>query len=757
MTRTDLPVYSWLPAGSYEQALDRTSGAYGIEPEYWDIWGRHHVASGAIRKSILASLGVDTGNLETLDNAASSRALSDWAGLLPPTIVIGESEFASSGVPISVPASLAIGCASFILTWEDGSSSSISVDLERLPVSGEAIFDSRCFIGKRVIFPEAPRLGYHTLSVRIASAEGSLQAQTRLIVAPDRAYQPDWLRAGGRAAGIGISLYGLRSTRNWGCGDTTDLEMFCDWAAGLGVDFVALNTLHAIPNRQPYNTSPYLPNCAFYRNLIYLDIERIEEFQSSRAVQRLLREPGIQSEIAALRASETVEYERVQHVKLLFLKLLFREFLREWKRGAPRSHAFVDYAAAEGDLLGKYALHEAIWETIHRRDNTVWNWHSWPEPFRDPDSPETHAFAQAHPNRILFFKYIQWQLDLQLAHAQKHALDCGMRIGLYHDLALATDRFGADLWAHRPFYASGASVGAPPDDFSPNGQDWGFPPPNSERHFQDGYRLFADSIRQASRHGGALRIDHVMRFFRLYWIPEGLDAATGAYIRDRYEDLIRVLALESVRNRTIVIGEDLGTVPDFVRETLGAFGIFSYRLFYFEQDASKQFRPPDAYPRQALVSAATHDLPTLAGFWRNRDIEARRAAGLLPGGPPYDGALADRVREKQKILDLLFRLDLVPSFLPREAAQIPELTGELHSAIVGFLASTPSQLLLLNQEDLFKDPDQQNLPGSTSEYPNWRHKMRFLVEELGQKPASDFAAMFENWLLRSGRRPPHMK
>lgn len=757
MTRIDPPVYSWAPANNYEQALDRTSRAYGIEPEYWDIWGNHHVASEAIRKSILASLNVNPGSPETLDNAASSRALADWSGLLPPTIVIGESEFAGSGVPISVPASLAIGRASFILTWEDGSSSSISVDLEHLPVSGEAILESRRFIRKRVIFPEVPRLGYHSLSVRIASAEGPVQAHTRLIIAPDRAYQTDWLRAGERAAGIGISLYGLRSARNWGCGDTTDLEMFCDWAGVVGVDFVALNPLHAIPNRQPYNTSPYLPNCAFYRNLIYLDIERIEEFQSSQAARRLFQEPTVQSGIAALRASETVEYERVQHIKLFFLKLLFREFLRERKRGSPRSRAFAGYVAAEGDLLEKYALHEALWQAIHQQNKTVWNWHSWPEPFHDPDSPQTLAFAQAHPNRILFFKYIQWQLDLQLARAQQHALDCGMRIGLYHDLALATDRFGADLWAHRTFYASGARVGAPPDDFSPNGQDWGFPPPNSEQHFQDGYRLFADSIRQASRHGGALRIDHVMRFFRLYWIPEGLDAANGAYVRDRYEDLIRVLALESVRNRTIVIGEDLGTVPDFVRDTLDAFGIFSYRLFYFEQDANKQFHLPDAYPRQALVSAATHDLPTLAGFWRNRDIEARRAAGLLPAGPAYDGALADRAREKQKILDLLFFLDLVPSSLPRDAAQIPELTGELHSAIIGFLASTPSQLLLLNQEDLFKDLDQQNLPGSTSEYPNWRHKMRFFVEELDQKPASDFAAMFENWLLRSGRQPTHMK
>jgi 4-alpha-glucanotransferase len=353
----------------------------------------------------------------------------------------------------------------------------------------------------------------------------------------------------------------------------------------------------------------------------------------------------------------------------------------------------------------------------------------------------------------LFYKYIQWQLDQQFAAAQEEAQRGGLSIGLYHDLALATDRFGADLWAHRSFFVSGSRVGSPPDGFSPKGQDWAFPPPNSERHYEDGYRLFAESIRKNLRHGGALRIDHVMRFFHLFWIPDGMEALEGTYVRDRHEDLLRILALESVRNKVLIVGEDLGTVPDEVREALHRFGILSYRLLYFEQDRNGSMRRPEEYPRDALVSATTHDLPTLAGFWLGRDIEARRGAGLLLDDATYRQMLADRSREKQKLLDLLTVLKLLPEWFPRNADDVPDLTGELHNAIVGFLVSTPSKLMVLNQEDLLKETEQQNLPGSTAEYPNWRRKMRCTVEELWESPeVQAFTRMFRGWLERTGRK-----
>jgi 4-alpha-glucanotransferase len=342
---------------------------------------------------------------------------------------------------------------------------------------------------------------------------------------------------------------------------------------------------------------------------------------------------------------------------------------------------------------------------------------------------------------------------LQLAAAQEHARAKGLSIGLFHDLALATDRCGADLWAYRPFYVNGCRVGAPPDGFSPKGQDWSFPPPNSEHHRETGYALFAESVRQNCRHAGALRIDHVMRFFRLYWIPETVDPTRGAYVRDYFEDLLHILALESVRNKVVVVGEDLGTVTDEIRRALDRFGLFGYKVLYFEKNNRNEFRRQHEYATQAVVASSTHDLPTMAGFWLARDIEARHAAGLLLDEAAYRQQLAERGREKQKLLDTLFAAGLLPHWTPRRAEYLPELTGELHNAIVGWLAQTPSRLLVLNHEDLTKETEQQNLPASTSEYPNWRRKMRYTVEGLrSEGPARDYVAMFRNWLDATGRR-----
>jgi 4-alpha-glucanotransferase len=466
-----------------------------------------------------------------------------------------------------------------------------------------------------------------------------------------------------------------------------------------------------------------------------------------------LRETAeVAREIEELRATPYVEYERVSALKLRFLKLGFAQFLRERRTGSARTRAFEAFREREGDLLETFATYCALDEEMHRRDPDLWLWTDWPAAYQDPYSAETRAFGKKRWRRVMFYQYLQWQIDLQLAGAQQWARDRHLSIGLYHDMALATDRFGSDVWAHRPFYVAGCRVGSPPDDFSPKGQDWAFPPPYSARHREDGYRLFAESIRKNCRHGGALRIDHVMRLFRLFWIPDGMEATEGAYVSERNDDFVRILALESVRNQVVVVGEDLGTVDPSIRETLARFGILSYRLFYFEKNEAGEFRRSDEYPRQSLVSSTTHDLPTLAGFWVEADIAARRAAGIIDSEAER-AQLAQRRTEKQKMLDVLFQLELVSKDLPRSAEAYAELTGELHNAIIGFLAMTPSQLLAINQEDLTKEMHQQNLPGSTWQYPNWGRKMRFTIEQLrGDAETRGYTTMFHDWIERSGRR-----
>ena len=736
-----------ITSSTYDEALDRAAKLWGIQPDYWDIWGKHHITPAETKRAILHSLGVATGSKEELDEALAARARQEWTRLVAPCLVISQTQRPRQ-FPLNLPADLAALDARLTLKPENAEPQIRDVPLRDLPVAASMDFNGVSHVRKLVPLPEELPLGYHDLEVRV----GGACASTRVIVAPDRAYLPDGLRA----AGVAIALYGVRSERNWGCGDFRDLQGVVDWVADqVGASFVALNPLHAIHNRRPYNTSPYLPNSIFYQNWLYLDVEGIPDFAACPRAQRLWAKPEIQQEVAALRASEFVEYERVQALKMRFLKPLFATFLREYHAGSARAREFQQYIDCEGELLRRFATYCALDEWIHSRNPNVWLWTDWPEPFRNPDSAETEAFRKKHWRLVLFYQYLEWQINLQLSAAQQHSRDKGLSIGLYHDLALATDRFGSDLWAHRSFYAAGCRVGSPPDDFSPQGQDWAFPPPNAAQHRESGYRLFVESIRKNSRYGGALRIDHVMRFFRLYWIPDGADAAHGAYVRDHWDDLIRIVALESVRHKVVVIGEDLGTVEPEVRQTLARFGILSYRLLYFEKDEQGTFRKPADYSRQALVSSTTHDLPTLAGFWIHRDIDERRRAGVIDDAG-YRAQREGREIEKQKMLDALLAAGLLPAWYPRSARDIPELTGELHNAVIGFLASTPSMLLLVNQEDLTKETAQQNLPGTTWQYPNWSRKMHFRIDELySAKQATDFVLMFRNWIDRSGRHNRH--
>ncbi|MEO5922731.1 MAG: 4-alpha-glucanotransferase [Bryobacteraceae bacterium] len=638
--------------------LEETAAGRGIELEYTDTWGRVHHASEDALQAILTALGPEPSE----------------SGPFPATLVFFEDE---PFLPLNLPAEQSGGTVKLEFEWETGELEHHWFWLPELPQ-------------KRIPLP-AMRLGYHRLRLWAVAKSGlELIGEARLIVCPHRARVIEQ-----RVAGLAVTLYGLRSSRNWGIGDFTDLRNLTTTFAAAGAAFIALNPLHALPNRQPYNISPYLPECTLYRNWLYLDVER-----SSGVV---VSDTDLQ-EVAALRETEFVEYERVAALKLRVLRGAF-------DRLGPSTEldAFIE---REGAFLHDYAVYCALWAHVHEGHPDIWLWTDWPEPYRDVTSSAVANFAASHAEDVRFYKFLQWQVDCQLAEAQQHALACGMKIGLYHDLALATDKYGADLWANGKYFATGARVGAPPDELAPSGQDWGFPPPNRDVHRATGYELFAQSIRKNARHGGALRIDHVMRFFRLFWIPEAMTATDGTYVRDYAEDLIRILTLESARGRFIVIGEDLGTVPPGTRERLGEAGILGYRVLWFEKDyAVGRLLAPSEYPQFAAVSTTTHDLPTLAGFFAGRDIEARKAAGLV-NEEEYQQQWASRKRDVE------------------QASHAFANAGFPFDA-VGFVLSTPTTVAIINQEDLTGETEQQNLPATTWEHPNWRRKMKVAVEDLG--------------------------
>ena len=742
-----------------KESLAKLSAVYGVLTSYFDIWGQSHEIPPETLETMLAAAGVDVSRPQ---EALRYYENLSWTQLAPPVLVASTEELPADFL-FQLPAS------------HPPAGKSHRVVQVRLEISSENTppvnhvfpFEQLTFVESREVngsyyerwsfpFPEDLSIGYYHFKLFVEQDEYKYEQKILVILCPEKAYLPPALQGDGKRAGIAISLYGLRSKGNWGIGDLGDLKEFIRWAVGhLHLDVVGLNPLHAVSNRQPYNISPYFPSSRYYRNFIYLDIEKMEDYVSSSAAKEFVQREKNQNLLNELRNSQLVQYEQIANLKLKVLRRAFQSFLKNhWNRGglSERGRQLQAYVSREGSLLDNFATFCALEAFFHAQDQGFYTWRQWPPPYRNPHSEKVREFRQDHQENIFFYKYLQWQLEEQLQEAQDLAKSLGASLGLYHDLALGIDPGGADYWAYQDFFVEGVTVGAPPDDFALEGQNWGFHPPHGENYRNDGYSLFSKEIRRNCQPGGALRIDHVMRFFRLFWIIAGQSAKNGTYVEYNHHDLMKILALESERGQTLIIGEDLGTVPPQVREALAHLRIFSYRLFYFERDEHGGFRDGESYPEFALASVGTHDLPTLAGFWQGEDLYLRKSLDLFPSESQFQTAVQNREQEKKKILERL----VISGFLSEHLAKSPEiyteLTGDLHSAIIGFILSTSAKLVLLSQEDLFRDARQQNVPGTVSEYPNWSTKMIYSLEELGQHPEVEKCVrVLRQWISTTGR------
>lgn len=747
---------------SEEAIIEKLALSYGIEPQYTDNWGRIHPTRLETKKKILKAMGAIVDTPKQAKEAWHAKSNRKGSSLTEPTLVVNLSDPPKAFV-FQMPAGIQGAGAQALevclaVTNEQGVTERFCYTQKDLSGSRTRHVGGVPCRGWGIPFPKLHALGYYRFHLSLTVGEQHASQTTVVVVCPDKAYIPPVLQGDRRIAGVAISLYGVRSARNWGVGDFGDLKEIIDWVAeDLHGGIIGLNPLHATFNRRPFNISPYLPISRFYRNFIYLDICAIEDYRDSPEVQAMIEPGGTRELLSELRASDTVQYEGVAALKERTLREIFRTFLKNhWNRPGEktsRKRELEAYVQKEGQHLENFATFCALDATIRSRNPEAWTWPQWPPEYHRPDTVAVQRFREEHPEEVLFYKYVQWQLEKQLSQAQDYARSRGMCIGLYHDLALAVDQFGADFWAYQDYFMPGARVGAPPDAFSQHGQDWGFPPPKLEKFRENGYDLFVKEIRKNCAFGGALRIDHVMRFFHLYCIPEGEPPSQGAYVSQPFEDLLSILALESVRNQVVIIGEDLGTVPPYVRQKLTEANIFSYRLLYFEKDDHQNFIRPQNYPELALVTVATHDLPTLAGFWTHEDMEARKKAGMFHNPQAATEAAAERETDKAKLLGLLQDLGLLARGGTGDPKVYPEVTGEIQDAVVGFLAGTPCKLFVLSQEDLFKDGNQQNLPGTTGEYPNWSLKMKYTVEQLRKDPqARGYSEMFRTWVDRSDRK-----
>jgi 4-alpha-glucanotransferase len=582
--------------------------------------------------------------------------------------------------------------------------------------------------------PHPLELGYYDLTLRVRSRGREETGRTRLIAAPPRVYAPAWLEEGRRAWGFNLPLYALRSRANWGVGDFADLMAVIRWAGPLGAAFVGVNPLHVLGGRGSADPSPYSPTSRIFRNVLYLSLETAPEMAACRQARELLASPEFQADRARLAAAPLVTYGEVLRLKRRILELLYETFCQEHggpegQSGSARGQEFARFVATGGESLARFGQFSALADHFQQGD-----WRRWPEPYQHPESAAVAEFAREHRREVGFFQYGQWLAATQLGQVCQEARSQGLPFTLYEDLALGANPGGFDVWAHQELFARGPAMGAPPDAFNPKGQNWGLPPLIPERLRNSGYQLFIDTLRANLPPGGLLRLDHVMGLFRLLWIPKGAEAARGAYVNYSARELLAILALESVRRRALIIGEDLGTVPPRIRRDLGQAGVFSYRVFYFEREGNRHFLPPEAYPARAMAAVTTHDLPTLTGFWQGHDLALKRRLNLYPNPRLAEADAAERDQDRRLLLSDLGHRGLLPDAAACEPEAGDAWPRELREAVLAYLAQSASALMEVRLEEVFGVAEQQNLPGTQQEHPNWRVKLPLTLEQMEESP-----------------------
>jgi (1->4)-alpha-D-glucan 1-alpha-D-glucosylmutase len=694
--------------------LEQLAALYGIAIEFDDVSGQRRVASDATLIALLAEFDVDASTPEHVEAAWHAALAAGWREPLPPVAAV-----AAGATPWKLRLRLDASVCTLRWTLEEENSARHDgvAEASALATTAQAEFDGLSFRECELVFAFALPAGYHTLTI------DGLPGKTLVVAAPAHCYRIPQLGDSGRVWGPAVQLYALRSEHNWGIGDFGDLARLVETWGERGAGIIGLNPLHALFPHNPAHASPYSPSSRSRLNVLYIDVEALEDLRECEAAQRRVRSAEFQARLASLRAVPLIDHRGVAAAKFEILELLYAHFReRHLALQSERAREFQAFCERGGEALRQHALFEAIQAYLHATDASVWGWPVWPIEYRDHASVAAQAFERAHLERVEWYEYLQWQAERQLARASASCQARGLAVGLYLDLAVSVDRAGSDTWMQREIFAVAASVGAPPDAMNLNGQGWGLPPLRPDRQRASAYRGFVSTLRENMRYAGALRIDHVMGLMRLFWIPADKTASDGAYVHYRLDEMLAIVALESERNRCMVIGEDLGTVADEVRAALARYEVLSYRLLYFERREGGEFKPSAEYPRDALVTVSTHDLPTLAGWWQGDDLRLRLALKLYPNEASYEKQFVDRSQDRMRLLLALRRADLLPPGITVELTAPQELTPALVDAIHAFVAAAPSRVMVMQIEDALGMVEQANLPGTTEEHPNWRRK-----------------------------------
>jgi 4-alpha-glucanotransferase len=701
--------------------IERMAQLCGIGDAYHNYRGELQHFSLETKAGILSAMGCIVDDSNALAAEIAQVEAARWRKFLP---AVATTRSARIGFEINVTAREFGGTILWRVHLEDGTrlqgavSSANCAEVWRGEVAGSWITRRRFELA--VDLPP----GYHEFEAKVS---GGAPDHCLLIVSPPKCFEPAAIAAGRRLWGIAVQLYTLRSQVNWGIGDFRDLEMLIRWMASCGAGFVGVNPLHALAPADPARASPYSASSRHFLNVLYIAVPAVPEFEHCLAARARVADPEFSHRLHGLRAQQLVDYRGVAEMKFEILALLYQDFrARHLAKRSERGREFLEFVAARGLPLQLHARFDALDRHFRAAHGSASGWMSWPQEYRDVNGGAATRFALEHPAEVEFYAYLQWLAHEQLLRAQVLTRELGMPIGLYGDYAVGANPSGSETWVDQASYCLGAEIGAPPDPLALKGQGWGIPPPDPAVLQAQRLRGFIQLIRDNMRYYGALRLDHVMSLCRLWWVPAGCAATAGAYVHYPLQQLLTVLSLESARNSCLVVGEDLGVVPEEMRQAMPEFGLYHYKVLLFEK-VSGRFRRPDEFVRRALAAVTTHDLPTLRSYWEARDIELRHLLNLFPSVEIENDVVRERDHDRDMLLIALREQGINPA---HPSAPLEPYTEELGQALHLYLARSSTALVALQIEDLLGMTDPVNVPGTFAEYPNWQRKVTASIEDM---------------------------
>lgn len=710
-------------------ALDRLAAALGVWLSFQDPdSGQIVPASLKAKRALCAALGFPASSERAATASLKRLKMLEIADFAPPVLVVRQAETTPLTLELYVPKKDRNKTISFILTREDSTTQAgafMLADeqiLETLKTPAGVVL--RCRVGLNLSVP----MGYHDLSFLSGGvAPAGVNMRTRVIVVPDKCWCPPHLAAGGRAFGLPLQLYALKSRRNWGMGDLTDLKDFMRLASQWGAAYVGINPLNALFADAPEEASPYYVSSRLFLNPMYIDTDAVPEAAGLPTYDAYKHTARFKELVAYCRSSEKVEYAYVSEMKYTALGILFEAFRAvhlnpdETPKTA-RGQAFADFVAQKGRALNLFALWTVLRMSFAAENRPV-AWQVWETGYQNPDSTQTQAFAARYRDSLLFVMYQQFLAFEQYRQAVTPAESDVPFPRIYTDMPVGVGADSADVWGNQTAFLAGLSVGAPPDLFNAAGQDWALAAFHPRVLKQQGYEPFIRVLREKMAFGGAVRLDHAFSLMRLFLrTPLG----EGAYLSYPFTDLIGILALESERNACLVIAEDLGTPPPTFYDLMRAAGALSFRLFRYEKDGDR-LKPPARYDRQCLIMTGSHDMPTMSAVWTGKDLILMRDLNLI-SDERYEREHRARIEERRMYLEAFTAQGLYVDW--QGAGYFDTVPEWFMPHLYEYLARSNSMLILVRLEDVLMQTNQVNIPGTHFEYPNWRFKLPVSLDEL---------------------------